>query len=79
MTNHPLRIWRITNGVSGGAFGTAVGVTKFAIYDYELGRRFPRPAVLDRIEKATGGAVSAATMLSAYRDAHPEPDSEGAP
>lgn len=79
MTNHPLRQWRRENSTSGTAFGDQIGTSKFAVYDYETGRRFPRPSILAKIEEATGGAVTAAEMLAAYRAAHPEPDSEGTP
>lgn len=67
MSNHPLRDWRHANRLSATELAETIGVTKLTIYQYETGRRFPRPGFLQAIETATGGAITAAIMLAAHQ------------
>lgn len=79
MTNHPLRSWRIANDLTAAAFGATVGITKYAVCDYERRRRFPGPAVLSAIEHVTGGAISASVMLAAYQTPDVSPGKDQTP
>lgn len=67
MTNHPLRRWRKENDRTAARFGAEIGVTKFAVCDYERCRRFPGPATIAAIERVTGGAVSASDLVAAHQ------------
>ncbi len=73
MTNHPLRTWRQSRQISASALGVELGVTKWAVCDYERTRRFPGPSVLAAIERVTEGEISASQMLAAYQAAPTAP------
>lgn len=45
-------------------------VSKFAVCHWETCARFPRPAILRRIERVTKGEVDAACMFAAYQAHH---------
>lgn len=62
--NHPLRRWRSKQGLSLREFAEQIAVTKGTVSRYESGRRRPEWAVLDRIVKATRGAVTADDFMS---------------
>lgn len=59
MTEHPLTHWRRQNNLSMAEFGRHIGVQRSALSHYEARRRIPRPLIMEKIRKATGGAVSA--------------------
>lgn len=46
-------------------FASMVGVSVKAVAKWRQGRRFPRAEVLERIHRATGGAVTANDFLPA--------------
>jgi transcriptional regulator with XRE-family HTH domain len=71
MVPHPLKLWRAKHRRTRRDVAEAVGVGVCAIYDIEVGRRFPRPATIARIVAYTGGAV---TPNDFYTLPEPGPD-----
>lgn len=57
METHPLRAWREKNGLSLGDLGKQIGVNRSTLSNYETRSRIPRPAIMEKIRAATGGAV----------------------
>lgn len=45
--------------ITHAAFAEKIGTTQATVSRYASGARLPRPAVLDRIKRVTGGAVTA--------------------
>lgn len=60
-----LRDYLASIGMSAEQFAALIGVEVQSVYRYMLGRRFPRPETMDKIERATGGKVTYASMRSA--------------
>lgn len=58
-----LRDWRKAKQLSAEDLGARVGVAASTLVSYENGTRRPRADVAQRIEAATGGAVSAVSLL----------------
>lgn len=62
------------NSTSMRDVAAAIGVTYEAIRRYANGERIPKPDILNKITKLTGGAVTANDFYAANN----EPDSKGA-
>lgn len=58
-----LRDWRNTNGISASDLAARCGIAYSTLVGYENGSRRPRPELARRIEKVTGGGVTAAELL----------------
>ncbi|MCJ8143832.1 helix-turn-helix transcriptional regulator [Ancylobacter sp. A5.8] len=71
MANHLLRDWRTSRGLTLEEFGQQVGVSPYAVWSYEAGRRHPRPKVLAAIVRVTAGEVGADAFLPADPPAAP--------
>lgn len=51
--------WLTRTATKEDAFAAGIGTSQAAVNRYRHGRRIPRPAVMARIARATGGAVTA--------------------
>ena len=65
MTNdtHPLKVYRLTNGMSLGDFSAVSGMSKFSICRIETGKYQPTADNIRTIVFETGGAVTANDLL----------------
>lgn len=54
-----LNQWFESNKTARSEFARALGVSRFTIWRYETGDRFPRPHYLARIAELTKGKVTA--------------------
>ena len=52
-----LRPWRISRNLSLVELAAKIGVTFNSVARYERGERVPRPAIMERIVRATAGRV----------------------
>jgi predicted transcriptional regulator len=61
-------------GLSEHAFAAQIGTSQAAVSKYRLGYRFPKPAIMARIEEATSGLCSYKDFTStpAAGDARPK-------
>jgi transcriptional regulator with XRE-family HTH domain len=62
--------YRDRNKVTLQALADRCGVTASTVAKWERGASFPRPEQIDAVERATGGEVTAADLLAAYRVAN---------
>lgn len=53
---------------SRAAFARALGVSRFTVWRYETGERFPRPEYLARINELTKGKVSPADFVALQQE-----------
>jgi transcriptional regulator with XRE-family HTH domain len=63
VTRMTLGDWLMQQGMSRRAFAARIGCDQSAVTKYVLGR-VPRPAIIERIREATGGAVTANDLVS---------------
>ena len=56
------------HGFSRARFAEQIGVTGEAVRKYAAGERFPKPAIMRRIAKATGGEVDYPDFLAQHGD-----------
>jgi transcriptional regulator with XRE-family HTH domain len=58
------------HGISQRAFAHTIGTTPVAVSRYVSGLRLPRPEIINRIAKATGGLVTAADWYAPVEERH---------
>jgi len=58
--------WLRKHETSQAAFARRVGVSPASIARYLSGVRYPRPAIMCAIERATGGAVQPRDLIDGY-------------
>lgn len=58
-TCHPLRAWRMAQGLSLAQAADKVGTTRQVWHNWETGKRRPRPRYMARLRQVTGGKVNA--------------------
>jgi transcriptional regulator with XRE-family HTH domain len=63
-----IREYREHLGLSLSAFAKSIGVTGSVVCHYEYGKRFPGPAILDKIQRVTGGLVTVSDVLKNYME-----------
>lgn len=56
---HPLRAWRMEQGLSLSQAAEKVGTTRQVWHNWETGKRRPRPPYMALVRQVTGGAVTA--------------------
>ena len=56
---HPLRAWRVAQGLSLAQAADKVGTTRQVWHNWETGKRRPRPRYMARLRQVTGGKVNA--------------------
>jgi transcriptional regulator with XRE-family HTH domain len=60
-----LDVWMTAQNVTNTEFAVLIGVTRQALSRYRLGERMPDAEMVEKIEKATGGAVTVADLHAA--------------
>jgi len=59
LSEHPLRKWRKSKGLTLEAAAAKVGTSRHVWSDWERGRRTPSKEFMPRVRELTGGIVSA--------------------
>lgn len=58
--------WMTENGISDAAFAGMIGKTRADVFRYRKGWVIPRPTTMERITKATSGAVRIGDCYAGY-------------
>ena len=58
-TEHPLRKWRKSQGLTLETAASRIGTSRQVWSDWERWRRRPGPALMPKVRELTGGAISA--------------------
>jgi transcriptional regulator with XRE-family HTH domain len=66
---HPLRRWRISEGLTLEAAAGRVGTTRPVWHSWETGKRIPNTLYMPRIRETTGGKVTADDFFPSFGEA----------
>ena len=68
MNVHPLRIWRVAQGLSQAEIAQKLGVTQVTISKWERGEAIPHTRSATMIEKISNGTVRPGDLVAAYEE-----------
>ena len=68
-TEHPLRKWRKSKGLTLEAAAALVGTSRHVWSDWERARRRPNQNFMPKVRNATGGAVNADDFFPSLNEA----------
>lgn len=64
--DHPLRRWRLSEGLTLEAAAARVGTTRPVWHSWETGKRIPNTVFMPRIRQTTGAKVTADDFFPSF-------------